>query len=567
MKRIFYIFIAAALIFSSCEKQPANNNSNQGQEQGGQGGQGGQEGQGGQGGQTEPEINNTWVAAGNFAYDMMDSYYLWKKEIKADLTAWGNNVNVNPIDKVADIRYHTGSGDSRKDIDKWTQVTNDYESFVGDVSGVTTTYGYDFGLFWYDQSKRQLGAVVRYVYANSPAEAAGLKRGDVIISANNHKLMYDNNEYINVVYDDMLYSSSCTLKLDGGNEVTMTAIQMVENPVHIYKVLDNGEKKIGYLHYTSFTLESCPYLIEACKYFKSEGVKELILDLRYNGGGYVIAEELLISMLAPQANVAAGDLFAKEIYNAELTLQWGGSGESHFKTIHEWDEDGDDIPDHSYDTSDANIGLEKIYAIVTDGSASASEAIICCLKPFFGDNLKLIGEQTYGKYTAGYIIGADKYFQNIKDTYNDPAIQQQYNLSASDIKEATDYANDGLQYAHNWGIYVMYARYADRDGKTLSMPDGIPVDKKAMDNPQDGYQLGDPEETMLMIALKQAGFKVAATQSAPQQQAPERITAPKEIKFRRPEKPGMVKFPTSLPEQIHGRRLPLTSNGLYSPAE
>jgi hypothetical protein len=54
----------------------------------------------------------------------------------------------------------------------------------------------------------------------------------------------------------------------------------------------------------------------------------------------------------------------------------------------------------------------------------------------------------------------------------------------------------------NWGIYVMYSRYADCNGVTLSMPDGIAPDVEAEDDPLDGFALGDPEETMLAVALR-----------------------------------------------------------------
>ena len=59
-----------------------------------------------------------------------------------------------------------------------------------------------------------------------------------------------------------------------------------------------------------------------------------------------------------------------------------------------------------------------------------------------------------------------------------------------------------LPYVDNWGIYVMYSRYADCNGVTLSMPDGIAPDYEAEDDPLDGFALGDPEETMLAVALR-----------------------------------------------------------------
>ena len=563
MKKIFYIILAMALVFSSCEKQPVNQNQGNGNNN--------TENPGGSTTPTEPETNWTYYYAGNFAFDLMDTYYLWKKEIKAQMLVWENNIAVDPIAKIANIRYKD-LDDSRYD-DKWTQAIDDYQTFMGEVTGITTTYGYDFNGFAQDkENTNRVLATIRYVYANSPAADAGLKRGDVIVQVNGKDIpiiWQGTSGYVDsdFIYDQMVYSSNCTLTLKDGRTVSMTAREMVEDPVIMYRVIENDKgQKIGYLHYTSFTAESCYSLIEACQYFKSEGIKELVLDLRYNGGGAVVAEEVLISMLAPRANVEAEDIFEKEVYNSDYAAQmikWYGpeANISRFSFHHDFIFGG---KHYQFNTENANIGLEKIYAIVTDDSASASEALICCLKPFMP--VVLIGQQTYGKYCGGYIIGSDEYFQDIKDTYNDPDVQKEYSLSADDIAEANTFANNGLKYASNWGLYVMYSSYSDRDGVTLCKPDGIKPDYTAMDNPQDGFQLGDPNETMLKSTLKRAGFTVTESSNA-QQQAPARYDTGVEIKFQRREKPGMVRELTSLPGHRRDPQIPLLSNDRYTRAE
>lgn len=501
MKRLSYILLSLVLLVTGCEKQP--------QVQGVP--------------QSNPS-NEQYLYVNTFAWNMMDQYYLWKKDIQRGLDEWDENADTaEPISTVEKIKY--------KD-DKWTMLTDDYSSFFGEVSGVSTSYGYDFLLYLYDQSnssKILLSAVVTYVLPDSPASAAGLKRGDTIIKVNDKDIVYNNNAYVDIVYDDLLGSSSCKLVLANGKSINMTAVQLTENPVTIYKVLENGDKKIGYMHYTSFTAESIQPLITACKYFKEQGVKELVLDLRYNGGGLVKAEEAFISMLAPKSAVDAGEIYEQEVYNQELTEylteeQGEGFNISRFTTSFDFKYDG---KQYTFDTSDANIGLDKIYAIVTDGSASASEALLCCLKPFYNDNLVLIGKQTYGKYCAGIIYGAEEWYDNMKEYFKDPQ----------------DYTK-GRKAAQNWGIYVMYSRFADRDGVTLCQPNGMSVDIPAEDNPQDGAQLGDEDETMLKIALQRAGY-FSGSQSNVQRTPARQIEKP--IPFRRPEKPGMVKLPSEVP--------------------
>ena len=112
----------------------------------------------------------------------------------------------------------------------------------------------------------------------------------------------------------------------------------------------------------------------------------------------------------------------------------------------------------------------------------------------------------------------------------------------------------------------MFSRYADKDGVTLCMPDGIKPDYTAMDNPQDGFQFGDPNETMLKTTLRRAGFTVTES-SGSQQQAPARFDTGVEIKFQRREKPGMVRELTSLPGHRRDPQIPRISNDRYTRAE
>jgi C-terminal processing protease CtpA/Prc len=122
-----------------------------------------------------------------------------------------------------------------------------------------------------------------------------------------------------------------------------------------------------------------------------------------------------------------------------------------------------------------------LYVLVTGSSASASESLICGLRPYM--EVILVGEQTSGKYCAGYMFDAEKWYDAVKDS-----------LDEGEYEKA-------LPRIRNWGMYIMYSRYADCNGVTLSMPDGIAPDYGAEDDPSDGFDLGDPQETMLAFAL------------------------------------------------------------------
>ena len=135
----------------------------------------------------EPEVKNNYLYVNAFAYSTMKTYYLWEAEIAQAFASW--NDDDEPKSKVKEARYKDSEG---KDIDKWTTLTDDYSSFVASVSGVTTTYGLDYTLYYTDQTYKTVCMVVTYTSDGSPARKAGLKRGDVIMKIGGNELGIDN---------------------------------------------------------------------------------------------------------------------------------------------------------------------------------------------------------------------------------------------------------------------------------------------------------------------------------------------------------------------------------------
>lgn len=462
---IILALLSLGLLLAGCDKQPAGNEDVNTETE------------------EARETRKLRYYANTFARNYMDVYYLWNKEIASGIKAWKDTDE--PISKVDELRYKDASG---KDIDKWTMLTDDFSSFYGSVSGTQKTYGFDFYLRYTDRSQTTICAVVTYIYADSPAAAAGLKRGDVIVTVNGTVMNLSN--YVSIVNNELLGGDKLTLSLSDGGLKTLTSVEMYENPVLLSKVFDCGNKKVGYLVYTSFTLDSYKDLIEACKGFKAEGVTELILDLRYNGGGFSLAEQFLASMLAPEADVKAGSVMATQVYNADLTAYFQQSGEdtnTYFKTEYQFSADN---KTYKFSTDGANIGLKKLYAIITSGSASASEALLGDLYPYL--DVILVGEKSHGKYCSGIMWDAEDFY---KTNYAE--------MSASAAAE-------GLRYTKNWGLYLMVSRFADKNGETRCMPNGLIPDYDAEDNAEDGYQLGDAGETMLARALALCGYKAKA---------------------------------------------------------
>ncbi len=416
-----------------------------------------------------PEI----AQADQFAIDVLGTYYLWNEEIERDFDRLDPDTCRMPMDVVKSIRYH----ENGREVDRWTVLTDDLESFSNSVQGLGLTYGYDLQAGRISNKDGEYFLVVTYVSNGGPAKEAGLKRGDVIITLDGNAITADN------IYD-AFYTSSVRLGVtavsDGYigkdvREVELVAADMYEDPVLVTDIFDVNGKKIGYLAYSGFDLKSSQTLPDVFRGFKDGGIDELIIDLRYNGGGYAFTENVLASMIAPEANVLAGDVFQTEVYNSILTEVWKTQEEdtkTYFSTVHEFSRENENI---SVDVSDANPGIDKVYAIVTGGTASASEGLIVGLKPYM--DVVLVGEQTYGKYCAGILLAPKNFYRN---TYDFSLIK-------------------------DWGMYVMISKFADRNGDNASIPDGIPVDIQAEDDPFDGCQLGDENETMLRAALEAAG--------------------------------------------------------------
>lgn len=414
--------------------------------------------------------------ANQFASDILSSYYYWNEEIAKDLLKLDPNTNQNPIKTVSEIKYHEG----KKVIDKWTSLIRNMHQFQEGISGINTTYGFQPVTYLLKEGSNECVSAIAYVHKNSPAAKVGLKRGDIIYMVNGEKLTTEN---LSALFE----SSSVTLSLaklevSGGERnivpsdknVELTAVQMYEDPILLDSIYEIGNKKVGYLAYSSFDLNSIPRLIEISKKFKAKGVKELILDFRYNGGGYVITENAMASMYAPQQDVEARKVFEKEKYNKEMTAlnkKEGDNGETLFKTEYKFKDTNGKLV--SVSTQGANIGIDKVYGLITKNSASASEALLGGLMPYL--DVELIGQPSHGKYCTGWMISA-------KDAYN---------VVPEAIKD--------------WGIYVMVSIYQNAAGQTPCMPDGLQPTIKATDDPMFPTQLGDVNEEMLKTALMRAG--------------------------------------------------------------
>lgn len=308
--------------------------------------------------QSDPNNSNA-SDINEFVDEVMHSIYLWAEDTP-DIADISERAFPNPQNLLAVLR-------SRQD-----RYSGIVESLPSGVSA-RVAQSLDAGLGLVLTLRRGGGIFVLHAKKGSPADLAGIQRGDIIQEID--------GQVANEVTGTALLSRSVgqTYLLGIQRETDRLNISVTSDFLDIdyvsdYKVINliNGEKT-GYLFYDDFREESSNKLNEVFGLFQQAGVKHLILDLRYNGGGSVDVARDLASMIYGQGT--SEDVFLKEVFNEEY---------DNFNSDVNFREGG--IP---------RLNLEDLIVITGSGTASASEAIIHCLSPYMP--VYTIGQTTEGK--------------------------------------------------------------------------------------------------------------------------------------------------------------------------
>lgn len=413
------------------------------------------------------EYVNSWIL------DNMSRYYYWNEMIPKETD------KTQTPDKYFESILYTYDPITAPDGDRFSWIESDYTKLMASLNGVVANeIGFEIALYYTDETETTVVGQVKYVKKGTPAEASGVKRGMWFHKVNGTPLTVSN-------YQELLTVTAATVTIEfaepvfdqnshvvnylNANEKTLqTVANYSENPVYMDTVIVRDQHKIGYFVYHFFAPDDgnnkSTYdlaMNDVFGRFKTAGITDLVLDLRYNSGGRTTSSQLLASEIVP--NIADTKLFTYYRYNLEYNAQyikaWGAESLKTYFTTKV-------LRNDTVIGTVNNIGNRlngKVYVLTGPYTASASEQVINGLMPYM--DVVLIGDTTYGKNVASFTI-YDK----------------------------------GNTKKNKWGMQPIVAKYFNSMGQS-DFTSGFAPDFEVIEGGRRMKEFGDPTEPLLNTAI------------------------------------------------------------------
>jgi len=396
-------------------------------------------------------LNNIYLYKGEIP-ELANDYFDTQADLKEYLSKWDTPENLFYDGLVADE-------------DKFSWIVDDYEELESYLQGSSKSAGFKYGFAYAPNSATKVIAYVIYVSPDGPADIAGLKRADYISEVNGIEMTINN--YQAIFSTDNLELGLATVKdgvlVKNGDPITVTKTVFKEKPIAIDKIFNVEGVKIGYLYLSTFLGE---FEIDDAKLndvfgkFKSENIDELIVDLRYNSGGYSEFSSDLASMVTGQFE---GEIFTQQVWNDDWLNYWlQNNPEFLYNRFNGEISNGQAIN---------SLNLNRIYVIETDRSYSASESFLIGLEPYI--EVIHVGLNTGGKFQGSYTIYDSEGF----------------------------FTKENINPNHKYAIQPLVYKFANANGYS-DFIGGLTPDIEKEENINNLGQLGDLDEPLLARTIE-----------------------------------------------------------------
>ncbi len=382
----------------------------------------------------------------NWALAQLQEWYLFPELLATDVnpgsyTTLGAYVDalVAPARAQNKDRFYTGV----------TSIAQD-KAFL--ETGSTAGFGVRLAI---DVDARRV--LIFEAYENAPALAAGIDRGTEILAIGTSTanlvtvdaiIAAEGSAGITAALGPNTAGTARALRVRDTNgtirDVTLTKADFALSAVssrYGARIIDDGGRKVGYINLRTFISTAEPQLRNAFAQFRAQGISEVIVDLRYNGGGTSAMAELMTNLLLGQRSPT-------EVMNYRVHRP--SKSNMNFTRF--------------FAPQPQSISSMRIAFIGTGSTASASEAVMNSVLPYMGGNTALIGANTFGKPVGSSLV-----------------------LDRPQCDDRLDPINFATLNRDNQGYY--FDGLASRFQATCSAQDDI------------SRQLGDPQEAMIRTAL------------------------------------------------------------------
>ena len=388
------------------------------------------------------DLESSTYERSDFVWKALNHWYLWQGDVPnlADSKASSDDDYKRFIEQNSDYNQFF-----RSLLYKRGQKGGDlysYATSVSDISSVHSAVRFDNGLLYQlarvSRNSSNIVGVVLFAFPGTPADGK-VSRGDFFSHVNGTRLTISNASLINsntlrlkmVDLQRSVDLDNPINEVDLNKTVTISKqTNVTRNPIMAHSIITKGSSKIGYLAYYQF-FRSVSDLNAVFKTFADEPITDLILDLRYNRGGYLSTAVALASMISGQSS---SSIFLQKNYNSKID---NGAENEYFV----------DYLDAAETVSVNKLNISNVYVLTSDRTASASEAVISGISPYV--NVTVIGEQTVGKHLATLYLfdhndSPSNYYKTTGDLNTDHSTVLSVVISSLTNSSGESYGYDGF---------------------------------------------------------------------------------------------------------------------------